>query len=181
MLLSHDCEIENDPQLRTLAMIRPAHHLDATTRERAFSGRDDGQFFALFPLVAQAPRSRDQTVICRLSSTHYSSARSSRSVQQNRFGIARTTGRNRRELLGVFCSVQCRLLGPGKLRIAFALLADYALAHPTDGKLYVSGGGIRSLTFSAFPATYPRLALALGIEASERRGGHRAPPANPCA
>lgn len=50
------------------------------------------------------------------------------------------------------------------MRIALALLADYASAHQTDGRLYVMGGGIRSLTFPTFPATQPRLALALGIE-----------------
>ena len=49
------------------------------------------------------------------------------------------------------------------MRVPLALLADYALAHP-DGKLYVTGGGIRSLPFAAFPATQPRLAIALGIE-----------------
>lgn len=50
------------------------------------------------------------------------------------------------------------------MRIPLALLADHALAHPTDGKLYITGGGLRSLSFSAFPATYAHLALALGIE-----------------
>lgn len=49
------------------------------------------------------------------------------------------------------------------MRIALALLADHALAHP-DGKLYVTGGGIRSLALPAFPAVYPHLSLALGIE-----------------
>lgn len=50
------------------------------------------------------------------------------------------------------------------MRIQLALLADHALAHSSDGKLYVTGGGIRTLTFPAFPGTYPHLALALGIE-----------------
>lgn len=50
------------------------------------------------------------------------------------------------------------------MRIVLSLFADYALAHETDGKLYVTGGGIRVLSFPAFPATQPRLALALGIE-----------------
>lgn len=49
------------------------------------------------------------------------------------------------------------------MRITLALLADHVLAHP-DGKLYVTGGGIRSLAFPAFPATYGHLALGLGIE-----------------
>jgi tetratricopeptide (TPR) repeat protein len=50
------------------------------------------------------------------------------------------------------------------MRIPLALLADHALAHPTDGKLYVTGGGIRSLSFPGFPATYAHLSLAVGIE-----------------
>lgn len=49
------------------------------------------------------------------------------------------------------------------MRLALALLADYAQAHQ-DGRLHVVGGGIRSLTFATFPATQQRLALALGIE-----------------
>ncbi len=51
-------------------------------------------------------------------------------------------------------------------RIPLALLADHALAHTDDLKLYVLGGGIRSLSFHAFPANVPRLALALGLEFS---------------
>jgi hypothetical protein len=50
------------------------------------------------------------------------------------------------------------------MRIPLALLADYATAHQTDGKLYVTGGGVRSLPFAVFPAIQPHLALALGIE-----------------
>jgi tetratricopeptide (TPR) repeat protein len=50
------------------------------------------------------------------------------------------------------------------MKLALALLADYALAHETDGKLYVTGGGIRVLRFADFPAVQPHLALALGIE-----------------
>src|SRR4051794_11611075 len=52
------------------------------------------------------------------------------------------------------------------MRIPLALLADHALAHPTDGKLYVTGGGITSLAFSVFPARHSHLALALGIDVS---------------
>lgn len=51
------------------------------------------------------------------------------------------------------------------IRIPVALIADYALAHP-DGKLYVTGGGLRRISFPTFPAARPRLALALGIEVS---------------
>ena len=46
-----------------------------------------------------------------------------------------------------------------------ALFADSAIAHP-DGKLYLMGGGVHRVQFGAFPATQPRLALALGIELS---------------
>jgi len=47
------------------------------------------------------------------------------------------------------------------------LFADYAVAGEWDAsKLHVIGGGIRSLSFAAFPATRPRLALALGLEFS---------------
>jgi hypothetical protein len=52
------------------------------------------------------------------------------------------------------------------------MLADHALAHPQDNKLYVTGGGIRSLPVSAFPATWPRLSLVLSVEftAEELKG-----------
>jgi tetratricopeptide (TPR) repeat protein len=52
------------------------------------------------------------------------------------------------------------------MKILLALLADHAIAH-ADGKLYVTGGGIRFLPFSTFPAVMPRLALALGIEVGQ--------------
>jgi hypothetical protein len=49
--------------------------------------------------------------------------------------------------------------------ISLALLADYASAAETGAdRVHVIGGGIRSLSFSAFPAVRQRLALALGIE-----------------
>ena len=50
--------------------------------------------------------------------------------------------------------------------VPLAFLADHAVAHSADLKLYVLGGGIRSLSYFAFPATVPRLAVALGIEFS---------------
>jgi tetratricopeptide (TPR) repeat protein len=50
------------------------------------------------------------------------------------------------------------------MRVPLALIADHAIAHQTDGKLYVTGGGIRMLPFAEFPAVHPHLALALGIE-----------------
>lgn len=45
------------------------------------------------------------------------------------------------------------------------MFADYALASErSSNKVHVIGGGIRSLSFAAFPGTRPRLALALGLE-----------------
>ncbi|MGH2406456.1 MAG: tetratricopeptide repeat protein [Candidatus Limnocylindrales bacterium] len=49
------------------------------------------------------------------------------------------------------------------MRILLALLAEHATAS-TDGRLYVVGGGIRTLQFASFPAIQPRLSVALGIE-----------------
>ncbi|HEV2035792.1 MAG TPA: tetratricopeptide repeat protein [Candidatus Dormibacteraeota bacterium] len=49
--------------------------------------------------------------------------------------------------------------------LRLALLADYAAANEQSGdKLHVIGGGIRTLSFPLFPATWPRLAVALGLE-----------------
>jgi len=48
------------------------------------------------------------------------------------------------------------------VKITVAMLADQALAHP-DGKLYITGGGIRSLNVTTLPARYGQLALALQL------------------
>lgn len=53
ILITHDCEIENDDGARTMAMIRPASHLDEKSREAVFSGREDEGYYAIFPLEAQ--------------------------------------------------------------------------------------------------------------------------------
>jgi hypothetical protein len=53
MVISHDCEIENDPNVRTLAMIRPVGELERSAQEALFSGRDDQVRYAIFPLDAQ--------------------------------------------------------------------------------------------------------------------------------
>ncbi len=50
VVVSHDCEIENDPSTRTLAMIRPANHLDEDTQAKLFGG---GEVFVAFPLKEQ--------------------------------------------------------------------------------------------------------------------------------
>ncbi len=48
--------------------------------------------------------------------------------------------------------------------VPLALLADHAVANTEDRKLYVLGGGLRSMSFFGFPASMPHLALALGLE-----------------
>lgn len=50
------------------------------------------------------------------------------------------------------------------MKVVTALLADFATVHPNDGKLYITGGGIRSLSFPSFPATQQRISLAVGID-----------------
>lgn len=59
------------------------------------------------------------------------------------------------------------------MRVTFALLADFALAHP-DGKLYVTGGGLHQLVVGQLPALHPRISLALEVEfaPSERGSAH---------
>jgi hypothetical protein len=51
-------------------------------------------------------------------------------------------------------------------KIPLALIADHAVANTEDRKLYVMGGGIRSIGCITYPTTIPRLALALGFEFS---------------
>lgn len=53
MVISHDCEIENDPNIRTLAMIRPLTDLHQAAQEALFSGREDQIQYPIFPLEAQ--------------------------------------------------------------------------------------------------------------------------------
>ncbi len=48
-------------------------------------------------------------------------------------------------------------------RIAFAFLADFALAHP-DGKFYVVGGGFDALFGTAFPIVHSQLSLTVKVE-----------------
>ena len=50
--------------------------------------------------------------------------------------------------------------------VPLAVLADHAIAHPADQRLYMLGGGIREMEFFAFPAKVNELALALGLEFS---------------
>jgi len=53
IVLSHDCEIENDRSARTLAMIRPIGQLKEAAQEALFSGRPGDGFYAIFPLERQ--------------------------------------------------------------------------------------------------------------------------------
>lgn len=57
------------------------------------------------------------------------------------------------------------------MKVPVATLADSALAQD-DGKLYITGGGITTLSFDQFPATRKRLALALSIELSRPAFDH---------
>jgi len=50
------------------------------------------------------------------------------------------------------------------MRVRFAFLADYALAHPTDSKLYVIGGGFDTIWAPAFPARHPQLSVVVRVE-----------------
>lgn len=50
------------------------------------------------------------------------------------------------------------------VKVQVATLADHALAHEDDGRLYITGGGLASLSFDQFPAIQKRLALALSLE-----------------
>ncbi len=54
LLISHDCEIENDTNTRTLAMIREPSEFETVDQERMFSGREEDIQYAVFPLEAQA-------------------------------------------------------------------------------------------------------------------------------
>jgi hypothetical protein len=53
MLISHDCEIENDLNARTLAMIRSLSELEPSAQEALFSGREEDVRYGFFPLEAQ--------------------------------------------------------------------------------------------------------------------------------
>jgi len=49
MVISHDCEIENDPRHRTLAIVRPETALQVADRIKVF----DFKVYSAFPLEAQ--------------------------------------------------------------------------------------------------------------------------------
>lgn len=58
MLLTHECEIDNDDRARTVAMIRPASQLNPRTVEELFSGSIDEAYYSRFPLEAQEDEPR---------------------------------------------------------------------------------------------------------------------------
>jgi hypothetical protein len=49
------------------------------------------------------------------------------------------------------------------MRVPFAFLADFAVAHP-DGKIYVIGGGWDTIVAGSLPATHPHLSLVVKFE-----------------
>lgn len=49
------------------------------------------------------------------------------------------------------------------MKLQFAFLADFALAHP-DGKIYVLGGGFDTIYASDLPVRHPHLALVLNLQ-----------------
>jgi hypothetical protein len=49
------------------------------------------------------------------------------------------------------------------MKVPFAFLADFAVAHP-DGKIYVIGGGWDTILVGSLPATHPHLSLVLKFE-----------------
>ena len=50
------------------------------------------------------------------------------------------------------------------MKVRFAFLADYALAHPFDSKLYVVGGGFDTIWAQSFPTRHPQLSLVVRVE-----------------
>jgi hypothetical protein len=49
------------------------------------------------------------------------------------------------------------------MKLQFAFLADFALAHP-DGKIYVLGGGFDTIFASELPVRHPHLALVMNLQ-----------------
>jgi hypothetical protein len=56
------------------------------------------------------------------------------------------------------------------MRIRNFMLAD-AVAASADGKAYIHGGGITSVTAASFPATHPQLAVYLVLEREDEQFG----------
>jgi|SRR5579859_86553 len=58
------------------------------------------------------------------------------------------------------------------MRLLFAFLADFALAHP-DGKAYVVGGGVDTVYAAQLPAQHPQISLIVKIEFTPRECGRQ--------
>jgi hypothetical protein len=58
------------------------------------------------------------------------------------------------------------------MRLLFAFLADFALAHP-DGKAYVVGGGVDTLYAAQLPAKHSHISLIVKIEFTPRECGRQ--------
>lgn len=60
MVMSHDCDIENDANARILAMVRPVSQMDPARVTALFSEESSQVQYGIFPLAAQdtAPRMR---------------------------------------------------------------------------------------------------------------------------
>ena len=58
------------------------------------------------------------------------------------------------------------------MRVLFAFLADFALAHP-DGKAYVIGGGVDTVYAAQLPAVHPQISLIAKIEFTPRECGRQ--------
>jgi hypothetical protein len=58
------------------------------------------------------------------------------------------------------------------MKVVLATLADFALAHD-DGKLYITGGGIETLRFGAFPTSPIHLSLAVAVKFDEHECGQQ--------
>ena len=56
------------------------------------------------------------------------------------------------------------------MKLQFAFLADFALAHP-DGKIYVLGGGFDTIYASVLPARHPHLALVMNLQFAANETG----------
>ena len=50
------------------------------------------------------------------------------------------------------------------MRVRFAFLADYALTHPIDTKLYILGAGFDTIWAPSFPARHPQVSVVVRVE-----------------
>ncbi|HLB77276.1 MAG TPA: hypothetical protein VJO72_09605 [Candidatus Dormibacteraeota bacterium] len=60
------------------------------------------------------------------------------------------------------------------MKLQFAFLADFALAHP-DGKIYVLGGGFDTIYASVLPARHPHLSLVMNLQFAATETGRTYP------